>query len=610
MSARVAAVRESLRRMGVLAWSETRRTSGAFDWRTRAVLLALAVGMGLLAPTVLDDGLAFDRGIYRAAVAPASPLLAAVEAAPAFQVIVTGDPVGELSAGRADVSVGATRVSAPPTDKGRAALAALKQAAADYTFRELRFEADQAAAFPIRIELEYVPTAGGRSTVLPGLPSQPPRTPPSGGEDGAGEGDGGTGGSDDGGASAPPPPPPPPPSGAPGGFQLLPPEIGEATPQTLAPPFPFRSLVLAYLFLIPMNFVVQVYAGSAIAERLQRKGEPLLASPARPWEIVVGKALPYFAAMMGVCAIIALAIGGGVVSVLAVAPLALVFLAAEFVAAMFARSFRELTFLTVFASVMITIYAFLPAVFTGVSAVALVSPITLVVMDLRGAPIELAQALYATVPLTFVSFVLFLLGTALYREEDLFHQKRVAAKALDALARQVRGVGSGFKIAILLIPLVLVAELLLVTFLFAWPIPLGVAGVLLAVALVEEVAKGLPSLAAVDRRAILPQHALAFGALTGVGFFVAEKGFLLASLVGLFGIPEGAAVFGMMTPGGALPLAGLLLLAPLALHVATATLSAWGASKGRRPFAIALLLAILAHAAYNATVLGLGGASP
>jgi ABC-type Na+ efflux pump permease subunit len=383
---------------------------------------------------------------------------------------------------------------------------------------------------------------------------------------------------------------------------IVAPERSVSTPETLAPPFPFRSLILAYLFLIPMNFAVQVYAGSSIGERLGRRGESLLASPATARQIITGKALPYAGIMLGISAAIAWIIGGSWLSVLAMAPVVLAFLALEFMAAMVARSFRELTFLTVFISVSLTLYTFLPAVFTSVHPVALVSPITLVVLDLRHAEVPLLHMLYATLPLTVFSLALFYIGAGLYREEDLFHQKPVHAKLLDALARHVKGLGSGAKLTMITIPCVFVAELMMLTFLFAWPAPVTLGAVLLSVALVEEAFKGAPSYAALSRGKIAPRRALAFGALAGLGFFVAEKGILLASLVGLFDLPAGGAIFGGSGPVlGTTGLAqlGLLLLPPMALHVATASFTALGARFGKRAFLATFLAAGMAHAAYN-----------
>ena len=590
------------RRVWTIARAEVGRTGGSFNRKTSLLLLALGLVAGALGPGVTEGGLDFDADIYRVAITPDSPLLPAVRESHLFRLV--DEPVGSatVDADRAELAITSTTVYARDTSKGQAALAALKQAAKDHSYRNLRLEDDLAAAFPVRVEVRYEPQdVAAPGAALPAGGDLPePERPTGGGQTGGVAG--GTGGGT----------PALPEDGTDGGFRLLPPESSLSTPETLSPPFPFRSLLLAYLFLIPMNFIVQVYAGSAIAERLGRKGEALLASPARRWEIIAGKALPYFGLMMLIAAGITLWIGGSWLSLVAVAPLALAFLSLEFVGAMFARSFRELTFLTVFTSVLITIYAFLPAVFTSVHPIALVSPISLVVFDLRGDAVTFGQVLYATLPLSFFSLMLYVLGAALYHEEDLFHQKPVLAKAVDAVARRVKGLRSGFSLSFLLIPLVFVIELLLITFLFAWPVGVGVVGILLAVALVEEAFKGIPSYAALRRGRVPVQRALAFGALVGLGFFAAEKGFLLASLVGLLDVPAAAAVFGA---GGAMEgvtdaslfLLAALLTGPLVLHVATASLTAWGAGQGKRTFALCFVTAVAVHTLYNLAVTRLGG---
>lgn len=590
-------MKAAARRVFHIAWAEGFRTGVSFNKKTSLILVAIGILTSVLVPQLLSHGLDFDRGLYRVAITPDSPLVPAVQGSRLFR-IVDADPASAVDTGAADLAVTSTTATAALGAKGDAALAALKQAAKDYTFSQLAQEPDLGAAFPVRVVLTYQQQARfgqtqGIPTSLPeGAEGTTPASPSGSGGSVSGSGSGATSGV--------------PTSTRTSGFDLLPPERSVNTPETLAPPFPFRSLLLAYAFLIPMNFVVQVYAGSSIAERLGRKGEAMLASPARRGEIILGKMLPYFLLMMLVCAGIVYAIGGSWLSLVAVAPLAFAFLALEFVSAMFARSFRELTFLTVFTSVLLTIYAFLPAVFTDVHPIALVSPISLVVMDLRHDAVPLGQILYATLPLTLFSAVLYVLGAALYTEEDLFHQKPVLAKAVDALARQVKGMASAIKIPALLIAQVLVVELLLMTFLFAWPVRVGTIGILLAVALTEETFKGLPSYAAVTRGAINAKRAALFGALVGLGFFLAEKGLLLVSLAGILDLPAGQAVFG--TTGGAalgagaLPVLLLLLVLPLCLHVGTAALTGWGSARGGKVFAASFALAVTIHTSYNLVV--------
>jgi RsiW-degrading membrane proteinase PrsW (M82 family) len=161
-----------------------------------------------------------------------------------------------------------------------------------------------------------------------------------------------------------------------------------------------------------------------------------------------------------------------------------------------------------------------------------------------------------------------------------------------------------------LLPFVLVAELVVVALLFALgevSIPL----VLVAVAVIEEVAKSLHVYAgyAHARFDRTFRTALVVGGFSGLGFFVAEKFALIAQLVDLPDLEIGRAALNSQAPlnaGLPLPVVALgLLLAPLALHVVTASISAVGASRGKRSYVAALTVAVCVHLGYNLAVVSL-----
>ncbi|WP_281193523.1 PrsW family intramembrane metalloprotease [Halorubrum sp. F4] len=406
------------------------------------------------------------------------------------------------------------------------------------------------------------------------------------------------------------------------------------SPGSITPPFPFASLVLAFAFLVPMNFLTQAYGSSVLDERTNRRGEPLLVTPLSPTEIVAGKTLPYVAVAVAVTSLIALVVGGGAISVLAVLPIAATFLGATFVGAVFARSFKELTFVTVAVSVLLTSYAFVPAIFTNVTPVALISPLTLVVFDLQNESVSVGEFLFATGPTAATAALCFGLGLGVYREEDLFTQKPVTRKFLDALAVRLSAVGEGVRestptgiaarlpgrvrglvaVAFLTactIPFVFVAELLAVAVLFALPVTVSIPVLLVVIAFVEEVAKSVHLYAGFERGvfARTDRVALAVGSASGLGFFLAEKATAVVQAVGLTELYVGRAAFGSVAGLTGLPplvLAGLFL-APLALHGVTASLSAVGARRNRTFYVLALAAATLLHAAYNFGVVSVHG---
>ena len=632
----------------LLAWSKTRadnvpriarwevtKNAGGADRRTLAVALLAVVGVAVLVPLAAGHGVALDDGIYRVGVTEESPLYPAVANDDTFAVqqprpsaIATGDQ---------DVLVRGAQVRRiADSQKGRAAASELRVTVESYNDAVMRKDDNVTAAFPVIVNLTYAEQDATRSLAVGDTGEEAgEETLGSGSGDGAtdGESDSGAGGGDgttgegsdagdagdgggvdgssgtdgtDGGGADP--------GETSGGGTSLADRLtggsGSGAPSDISPPFPFRSLVLAFVFVLPLNFVIQAYGSTILGERLNRRGELLLVSPVSRLDIVAGKTLPYFAGAMAVATLITVVLQGSHVSVLAIAPLALLFLSSTFLGAMFARSFKELTFVTVTITVSLTTYAFVPAIFTDVTPIALISPLTLVVRDLQGQAIGLGQFAFSTLPPTLTASVLFGLGLGLYREEDMFTQRPIPLKVLDALAAPLERRRSVALVTAVLLPFVLVAELVVVALLFA----LGEASIpfiLVAVAVIEELAKSLHVYAGYeharyDRRV---KTALVLGFFSGLGFFVAEKFALIAQLVDLPEVPAGrAALESQATLGTGLPLPVVLvglLFAPLVLHVVTASISSLGASRGKRPYVLALAIAVVVHLAYNLTVVSL-----
>ncbi|MEE6210592.1 PrsW family intramembrane metalloprotease [Salarchaeum sp. III] len=594
------------RRVLRIARWETAKSTGNVDRRTAALLAGVVLVLAALAPVLVAAQPSPGDGIYRVGVDETSDYHAVVERNPQLRA-VDADPQ-DVVAGEAELSVRDSQFYVGDSAKAQAALAELRSAVVAHNDYLMSHEPDQAAAFPVTVTLQYLEqdTTGG--TVGDGT------TDGGTAGDGTTDGAGGTGGgadgtttASDGGATTTAPGGdgttgdggggvPAVPGGAFGGTQT-------GTPSSLSPPFPLRSLVLAFAFLLPLNVLIQAYGSSVINERINRRGEPMLVSPASRGDIVLGKTLPYLGVAAAITAVIAFAVGGGLVSVLAVLPLAALFLAATFVGAMLARSYKELTFVTVFVSVPLMAYAFVPAVFTEVHPIAAISPLSLVVQDLQGAPVGLGEFLFGTLPVSLAALVCFALGTGVYREEDMFTQRPIPAKAMDALAAPLHSVWRVGVWTALFIPFAFIAELFAVASLFVLPASLALPVLFTAIALVEEAAKSLHVRAGFLRSRFPDDRrtALALGVASGVGFFLGEKLTLITQLVGLPGLELGQAAFGPTLGASPLVLA-VSLFAPLVLHTATASVSALGARGSRAKYLAGFGLAVLIHLAYNLTV--------
>ena len=613
----------------IARWEATKGVGG-FDRGAVAVILAAAAFVLAVGFVGFTGGIALEDGIYRVGVAEDSDFHGPISSDPAFAAVEPDSDAVEgnrlVADDRYDLYVeeraGQTRIylaesGGEPTEKSRAALAALRRSTDQYNDRQMFQETNATAAFPVVVTIQYVERGGTETVAVGGTSGEQGTetggdTGESGSQDGTerggatGDGDGtstesgDTTGDESGGRI-----------GAPslGSFDLFGTAGAAGTPSEIQPPFPFQSLVLAFLFVLPLNFLIQAYGSSMLSERLDRRGELLLVAPIDRSDIVLGKTLPYVLVSLTITAVI---IGGlwllggeaGPLSILAVVPLTLLFLATTFLGAMFARSFKELTFVTVTITTVLTSYAFVPAIFAETSPVAFVSPLTLVIKDLTGTSVTLGQFVFATGPPTLVAGICFLVGFGVYREEDLFTQRAIHHKALDALAGRIHRPRSVAGVVVLLVPFVFIAELLAVTMLFALPVALSIPLVFASIAVIEELAKGLPIYAGFvhDRYERTLSTSVVVGAAAGVGFFFAEKLTLAVQLVGLPGSRVADAAF-QTGLGATDPIViALLAFAPLGLHVLTSTLSALGASRGRSMFLVGLAAAVLVHLAYNVAV--------
>lgn len=555
-----------------VARHEARRAFAVLDRRTGLALLGVVVLLAASWPLVQSNPVEPQRGLYPIAASQDSPLRAAAESDLRFR-FVDGDR-DDLETGRVALALEDNGlVYDEASERSRAALIALSQATARWLETRMEAEPDQAAAFPLQVNLLMEAqdlTAAG--TPIP------------------------TGGA-----------PPPPATSTPGPGPSRPVVVGNASddeprlalrPSQVDPPFPVRSLLLTFAFLIPMNLVAQLTAGSLMAERIRHRGLLLLTTPMTGPQVLLGRVLPHLAISLGVILVAGVAIGVGWQGFAAAFPMVLLVLAIAVVLGLLARNERELTFLLTAATTMLSTFLFLPAIFTTLPPVAFLSPVSVVAASVDGTVVGWGPFLYATVPLSLVTVALALLSAGLYREETLFATRGLFEKGMDGVRRLVTSKWAVVAAGILVVPFALALEL----FILALVIPLGLAAVfpvfILGVAFVEEALKLVPARAHLQTQATKGWLA---GALSGTGFFLGEKLALLVALVGFGLLPLGDTSLALWGVGG-----GALLIAPLLLHAGCSAIAATGARHSKGWATVAWLGAAAVHAAYNVVLL-LGG---
>lgn len=378
-----------------------------------------------------------------------------------------------------------------------------------------------------------------------------------------------------------------------------------ATPSNFTPPIPFTAILYSFLFIFPIYFVSQFYSSSIMEERTNRRCELLLVAPLRSRDIVLGKSMPYILVAMLLLSIISFYIekpsdiqelGTSLAMIAVIFPVLLLFFSLSFIAAIFSRSFKELTFAMVFFSVVVSGYIFFPAMFANVHTVSSISPMTLIVNLIEEGDISLGTYVFSTLPFYLVALSLYAFGTAIFTEEDLFSQKTITEKGVDCLEIFLSSpIGSVFALSIVSIPFVYMAQLMLIVMLFNLPLPYSIIAMIILSAFAEEIAKSI-GIYTIMKRRLKPVNlktAGMLGLLAGGGFFFGEK---LVSVITL--APIASSAFGSVMTMGA------MLLIPLALHVTTTAITSLGLYfKGHRYYVFFLVVATAIHTIYNTYLL-------
>ncbi|WP_292518819.1 ABC transporter permease [Methanoculleus sp.] len=587
----------SIRTIAVWEMNRSMTTMGRNVLPLAAGLLILLV---LVTAFAAQSGVHMQDGIYRIGIDD-SDVARVVAPDSRFTIYLDNGPALLENRAAYDVIILQGEVYAADTDKGRAALKALERDYAAYVSYVAAGEPDLFAGYPLWIDQEYVKseidflaTQSGQQVGAPADAREPPAP------------------------SSPVEAATPPSSATPVSEDELREHLREAgsdhplnrytgilsagsatdglrTPAELSPPLPYDALILVFVFIFPLYFTSQFFMMSVMNERVGRAGEALLSTPIRPSAIIIGKALPYLGIMLLISAAITLFVGAPLTILLPLIPVILFFLANALIIGMAARSFKELSFVSIFFSTLATSYLFFPTVFANTHVISIISPLTLVVLDIQGEGFTAMEYIYSTALFFATSAILFYVGTINFREERLFSEKPLTSRFADfisgGIARDHPHI-SLFLLAAFTIPFVFMAQMMTLVLFFNIPMPLSLVLLTVSAAFIEEFAKSIGIYAvARERPGFLTPKNLILGAIAiGLGFLAGEKLLLFATLAQITESIFGSVLF----------LSLQVLWMPLLLHIAGVLITGgfllfWG----RRAYVPGLVAASVVHSLYN-----------
>ena len=561
------------------------------------VLLILATGF------VARSGMHLQDGMYL--IGTDNRELGDILAADGRFTVFVGDGSTLLSERSAfDLIILNRTVSQPVTERGRAAAKTLARDYSQYMASVYSREPDLFAAYPLWIDLQYVKseldfqaTQSGqyisvrqRSTEVP-VPqgpvvevTPPPATIPYSADDLRKNLQQNTGSNDQIARYT-------------NLFTQQPSYSSFKTPDQLSPSLPFDSIIFVFVFIFPLYFTSQFFMMSIMNERIGRKGEILLSSPLHPLVIIAGKMLPYLAGMLVTSVGVILAAHASLLILLPLLPVILFFLASALLIGMLSRSFKELSFISIFFSTVATSYLFFPSIFANVHVVSLVSPLTLIILQLQGTGFSAMDYLYSTSLFYLTSGVLLYIGAVNFNAERLFDLSPFLPRLREFISSSLSRVHpyrSLFLANIFLVPFVFMLQMMALVLFFNLPMPLSLVLLIAFAAFVEELAKsiGVYSLFAGEITSLPLQTILLASAATAIGFLIGEKLFLVAMLSQITDSVFGSILF--------LQQGALLLWMPLLLHftgvlIVLLTVRAGG----RRWYLPGILAATVVHSLYN-----------
>ena len=370
-------------------------------------------------------------------------------------------------------------------------------------------------------------------------------------------------------------------------------------PSLMEPPIPLAQVIMAFLYVVPILFVSVFFTGSFMEEKTNRKLIILLSAPVTPFQIILGKMLPYIGYSIVVIIAVTLLLRGNVLLALPIfIPVMLFILSIYLMVALTYRTFKDQTFFSVLAVAGITAYLVAPAMFSGVSDLSYISPLTLAVQMYRGESFSLTQYFLSTAPMYLVFFLALFVGKRIFNEEYLTGFKPLYAKFGEAIYLAINRNHlhlSVFLLSLFLIPPVFMLQLSSIVVASNLPMPFALAAVLVMSVITEEIAKSSGIATLLQNRVVKSlKQILTLSFMSALGFLIGEK---LLLYLALFVISESVFTTAIFSTG--------LLVMPLMMHfITTSMVCLMTARFGIKYYPAALIAGSVIHGLYNLYVIG------
>ena len=370
-------------------------------------------------------------------------------------------------------------------------------------------------------------------------------------------------------------------------------------PSLTPPPLPFAQVLVAMIYILPITFISIFFTSSFMEEKINRRLTVLLSAPVTPFQIILGKMLPYAIFALSAIVLIAVLTRGNVLLTMAIfLPTTLFLFAIYLMVPLFYRTFKDTTFIAMLVTTLTTAYLVAPAMFTDVNDISYISPLTLAVKMYRDEPFGWREYLFPSLPMAAIFGFAMFAGTRLLNEEFLMGYKPITRKISDAIYLLMARAKPYLSVplwSLLVIPIVYMAQIICLAFASNLPLGMLVTVTLMASALVEEIAKSVGIVVLAEHGVVKSdREILLLSFLSALGFFAGEKLLVLLSINMVLQASISSVLFGQ----------GLFLLAPLIAHFVFTMIVTLLKTKAKLLYMAALMVGTMVHFLYNWYLLG------
>jgi len=370
-------------------------------------------------------------------------------------------------------------------------------------------------------------------------------------------------------------------------------------PSLMDPPIPLAQVMLAFFYVVPIFFISIFFTSSFMEEKVNRKLVVLLSTPVTPFQIIVGKMLPYLGYSVISIIVITLLLKGSVPLALAIfVPIMLFILSIYLMVALLYRTFKDQTFFSLLAVSGITVYLIFPSMFSGISDLSYISPLNLAVEMYKGETFGLSEYLLSTTPMYLIFGLGMFIGTRVFNEEYLMGFRPLHRKLGEALHLTINKRHphlSIFLLSLFIIPAVFMVQLASIAIAFNLPMAYAMGTVLALSVIVEEIAKSAGIAVLLQNGVVKSTKAvITLSFVAALGFFAGEKLLLYVALKVISESMFTAAIFG----------SGLLIMPLLAHFIFTSFVCLITARFGVKRYPLAIIAGSVLHILYNLTVVG------